>query len=105
MAKMIRKPYNYWLKKITGRDFKEGRMTQNALGVDFIAGSTEDIVAKGFEDHGRCSECGWFGGHCSHTATLNPMSGRYETADQSQLAFDDAEKGVSEELEAERMFS
>jgi hypothetical protein len=29
-------------------------------------------VVASYIKHGRCSECGWFGGHCSHTATLGP---------------------------------
>jgi hypothetical protein len=85
MAKVIRKPYAYWLKKITGRDFqRDYTPISRSLGVSPID-PIADLAARAFDAHGRCSERGWFGGHCSHTATLNPTTGRYETAEQSRL--------------------
>jgi hypothetical protein len=62
MSRVIRKPLRYWRSK----------------GFD-------ELVAVGFAEHGRCSSCGWFGGHCSHTATLNTATGQYESSKQESL--------------------
>ena len=53
-------------------NFKEGRMMQRALGADFIEGTTEDILAKGFEAHGRCSECRRTRRHMSDLRSWSP---------------------------------
>jgi hypothetical protein len=78
----LRKPkqgdYKFWIKKLTGRDLdRDYTPISRTLGVSPID-PIADLAARAFVEHGRCPECGWFAGHCSHTAVLG-ADGRYHS--------------------------